>query len=442
MEIHSVLPEERAKDPQGGQLPWGYRYPESSRGLKNTEETGAFGRHRSLRASASRASRSRAGTTPIRQKENPAVADFGKIFAQEQQQSQPDTSAATGSETPRAVEPEAIPTECLLYGYADKSVEWKVLSKFERVVAPSIICEDYPREDPTLFLSSSSPMGYSRASVVVHRNLTKEALKKSRVYKGGKHWIKVTFDSYPAAEQACFYSPLDIDGHLVHCEMWTGRGPTSDVPLPRGSEAANLLGKPSASKSRTMPSSKSVSFLSGKDSAITGFEEALRNQTLPKSTTLPDLQYAQPQTQDDISIDSTTASSATATGHEIPPQTPSGLRSRSIPNLPSQTTPAGQMISPSKSEFMTAIPSVKRMRVRDISEALPAQQPLAVRIMARLPLVSWFVGEKGGPWSTINEGPVLKEDGNWDEEKVGWYWGFCRSLDRWLGTDICGLKDE
>jgi hypothetical protein len=28
MEIHSVLPEERAKDPKGETLPWGYRYAE------------------------------------------------------------------------------------------------------------------------------------------------------------------------------------------------------------------------------------------------------------------------------------------------------------------------------------------------------------------------------------------------------------------------------
>lgn len=370
------------------------------------------------------------------------MADFGKIFAQEQKHSQTDPSTAAGPETSYPAEPDAIPTECLLYGYASKSAEWKVLSKFERVVAPSIICEDYPREDPTLFLSSSSPMGYSRAAVVVHRNLTKEALKKSRVYKGGKHWIKVTFDSYPAAERACFYSPLEIDGYMVHCEMWTGRGPTADIPLPRGSETANLLSRNSPTKSRTLPTSKSVNFLSGKDSAINGFEQALKNQTLPKSHTMPDVQYTQPESQDDMSIDSTTASSATATGHDIVPQTPTGLRSRSIPNLPSQTTPAAQLMSPSKSAYMTAIPSAKRMRVRDMSEALPAQPSLLMRVLASIPFVNWFVGAKGGAGSVISDGPVLKDDGSWDEDKNGWYWGFWRGVDNMCGTDICGMKDE
>ncbi|ETN40063.1 uncharacterized protein HMPREF1541_04338 [Cyphellophora europaea CBS 101466] len=441
MEIHSVLPEERARDTKGDQLPWGYRYPESARGVKHVEETGAFGRHRSMRASGSRASRSRAGTTPVRQKENPAVADFGKIFAHEQRHSQTDTTPAP-SDTSRPAEPEAIPTECLLYGYADKSVEWKVLSKFERIVAPSIICEDYPRDDPNLFLSTSSPMGYSRAAVVVHRNLSKEALKKSHIYKGGKHWIKVTFDSYPAAERACFYSPIDIDGYEVHCEMWSGRGPTADVALPRGSEAANLLSRSSPTKSRTLPTSKSVQFTSGKESAISGFERALQSSTLPRSHTMPDVQYTQAGTQDDMSIDSATASSATATGHEIPPQTPTGLRSRSIPNLPSQTTPVAQMLSPSKSDFMTAIPSAKRMRVRDMSEALPRQPSFAERVLSSLPIVSWFVGGQGGAGEVISDGPVLKEDGSWDEEKNGWYWGFWRGVDGWLGTDFCGMKED
>jgi hypothetical protein len=437
-----VLPEERARDPKGEPLPWGYRYPESSRGVKQSEETGAFGRHRSHRASGSRASRSRAGTTPVRQKENPAVADFGKIFAKEQQSTPADTNAATSDAT-RPVEPEAVPTECLIYGYADKSVEWKVISKFEKVVAPSIICEDYPREDPTLYLSTNSPLGYSRASVVVHRNLSKEALRKSRVYKGGKHWIKVTFDSHPAAERACYYSPIEIDGYEVHCEMWNGRGPTADIPLLRGSQAATLLSRNSPTKAqhRTLPPSKSVQFLSGKDSAIHGFERAMH--TLPRSQTMPDVQY-RGFSEDDISVSSTTASSGTATGAEglAPPQTPTGLRSRSIPDLPSQTTPKGQMISPSKSEFMTAIPSAKRMRVRDISEALPSQPSYVERVLGSLPIVSWFYGGKGGAGKVIDDGPVLKEDGSWDEKNNGWYWGFWHGIDMLLGTDFCGVKEE
>ena len=280
-------------------------------------------------------------------------------------------------------------------------------------------------------MASNSPLGYSRSSIVVHKSLSKEAMRKSRVYKGGKHWIKVTFDSYPAAERACFYSPIEVDGHMVHCEMWSGRGPTADVPILQGSEIANLVQPNSPTKTRTLPPSKSVQFLSGKESAIAGFERAM--QTLPRSHTLPDVQYGQPETRDDISIDSTTASSATA----IEPVTPApvGLRSRSVPHLPSQVTP-----NPT-SEYMTHIPSVKRAVLRPISEALPKQPSFPERVIRSLPIVSWFISEKGAPGDFISDGPKLKDDETWDPAN-SWYWSFWHRIDRWGGTDFCGLKED
>ena len=61
--------------------------------------------------------------------------------------------------------------------------------------------------------------------------------------------------------------------------------------------------------------------------------------------------------------------------------------------------------------------------------------------------MTWFVGspEKdaggaGGGW--ISDGPVLKEDGNWDQERNGGYWRFWFTVDGVLGTDFCGLKEE
>ena len=403
--------------------------------MKQSEETGAFGRHRSFRATGSRTSRSRAGTTPVRQKENPAVTEFGRLFAKEQAREDEvqDKQPPTAIDATRPAEPDAVPTECLLYGYANKSVEWKVISKFEKIVAPSIVCEDYPREDPNLFLASNSPLGYSRAAIVVHKNLSKEALKKSRVYKGGQHWIKITFDSYQAAERASFFSPVEIDGHMIYCEVWQGRGPTSDVAILKGSETAKLLARNDPSKSRTLPPSQSAQFLSGKDSAVAGFERAML--TLPRSHTMPDAQSGQPGTQDDMSLNSATASSATAT-EPVTPAPPSGLRSRSVPHLPSQTT------SDPTSQYMTHIPSVKKMVLRPISEALPKQPSFTERVVRSLPLLSWMAGEKGMPGDFISEGPVLKEDGTWDAEKNGSYWGFWHWVDGWLRTDFCGLRDD
>ncbi|KAI1617828.1 hypothetical protein EDD36DRAFT_13563 [Exophiala viscosa] len=438
MEIHSVLPEERARDHNGDPLPWGYRYADSARNVRQPEESGPFGRNRSIRLTSSRTPRARTGTTPVRQKENTAVAEFGRLLAkdlskEEERTKTTLTSSTTPGDAARSIEPEAVPTECLLYGYAGKASEWKVLSKFEQIVAPGYICEDYPREDPQYLMASNSPLGLSGSSVAVHENLSREAIRKSRIYIGGQNWIKVTFDSYQAADRACYFSPIEIDGHLVHCEMWQGRGPGADVPVPagpKGADKASLLATDSGRKARTL------SVASGKDSALAGFERAL--QTLPRSHIMADVQYGQPTIpEDESAISSNTASSATAT--EITPTPSSGLRSRSVPQLPSQEL---QKVS-SNSEYMTHI-KVKKAVLRPVSEALPPQPTFAEKIFRSIPIVTWFVGSNkqgaaGG--DIIGEGPLLKEDGTWDSAN-GWYWSFWHSVDKWAGTDFCGLTDD
>lgn len=418
----------------------------SSRNARQPEESGPFGRNRSTRATGSRASRARTGTTPVKQKESSAVAEFGKLFTQEQEREAERTKSSlntTSADVPRAAEPDTVPTECVLYGYAGKTSEWKVLSKFEKIVSPGIICEDYSREDPNLFLSSNSPLAFSRSSIVVRENLSREAIKKSRVYMGGQHWIKITFDSYQAAERAIHYSPVEIDGYLVHCEMWTGKGPAADVALPvgpDGQDSANLIRPDTSRKARTLGSSQSANILSGSQSALAGFERAY--QTLPKSQTLPDLQYRQPGVSDDFSTTSTTASSATATAFSPPPQSPtstSNVRSRSAPQLPSQVKDVTF-----QSEYMTHI-KVKKAVLRPISEALPPQPSFGERVLRSIPIVSWFVGgskgKTGASDGIIGEGPLLKENGAWDPAN-GWYWSFWHGVDGWLGTDFCGMKDD
>lgn len=414
----------------------------SARSARQPEESGPFGRNRSTRATGSRASRTRTGTTPVRQKESSAVSDFGKLFAKEQEREAERTKSTLNTPSADAIEPELVPTECLLYGYAGKSSEWKVLSKFEKIVSPGFICEDYSREDPNLFLSSNSPLAFSRSSIVVRNNLSREAIKKSRVYMGGQHWIKVTFDSYQAAERAIHYSPVEIDGYLVHCEMWSGKGPLADAAMPigpEGQDSASLIRPDSGRKVRTLSASRSANILSGSKSALAGFERAY--QTLPKSQTLPDLQFRQPGALDDASVTSTTASSATATEFSPPPQSPTGtsnLRSRSVPSLP-----ARKVEDLSQSEYMTHI-KVKKAVLRPISEALPPQPSFGERILRSIPIVSWFVGgNKGtaGNAGIIGEGPLLREDGSWDPAN-GWYWSFWHNVDYFLKTDFCGLKDD
>jgi len=438
----------------------------SSKNARQPEESGPFGRNRSIRYTSSvsggRRASTRAGTTPSRQKENSAVADFSRLFAKEQatgvEHNSLPVAVSTEGGGPESAAVEKVPTECLLYGYRAKNSEWKVLSRYERIVTPGIICEDYPREDPMLFTSTNSPMGFHRSSITVHQHLSREALQKSRVYKGGNHWIKVTFDSYEAAERACFYSPVEIDGCMVTCEMWNGRGPLSDAPVPTsaGVDGALLSTRPA----------RTVGVQGGRASAVAGFEQAMTG-TLPRSHTAGDVQFGQPfasssagGARDDMDVDvlgSDTASSATATsppqastGLQVQQTSGSSLRSRSVPNLPSQNASADPALHNS-----SRIPGVRRIALRPVTEALPPQQSFLERLLRTVPVVNWALGfttpvrkdgvEKAGEKEKvglIGEGPAVKDDGTFDQAGNGWYWKLWHTLDRVAGTDFCGLKED
>lgn len=419
-------------------------YSSSKNPRQPPEEAGPFGRHRSTsRHSGSlRASRTRTGTTPIRKVEDPTVAEFSRIFSTQQKEedetrakSNLATSTTADQPTPRLPTGPVPAQECILYGYASKAAEWKVLSKYEKI-SNGQICEDYSRTDPDILKD--------RTNVVIPRKpLSKDALRKSRTYRGGQHWIKITFDTYQAAEKACFYSPQEIDGHLVFCEMFTGRGPFVDQPLLKGSNSANEISRNTSSSLRGLTSSQSTNLSSAQN-------EIGRSRTLPKSMTLPDLQYGQPGISlDDLDVmsnTSTTASSATATGPDGSTtalqgsvgRSGSSLRSRSVPSIPAHTPQA------TSSEFMTAIPTVKRAVLRPISEALAPQPTLPEKILRSIPIVNLFFGSNrsatGG--EIIGSGPLVNEDGSFDQKNNGWYWSFWYAVDGTLGTDFCGLKGE
>lgn len=394
------------------------------------EESGPFGQHRSLRSSTSRSRGRTRTTTPGLKEKDANVAEFERLFNEQQQrESQLNEKPLTSTTTVPTLDssriaPEAVATECILYGYKDKENEWKVLSKYEKI-SGGIICEDYPRADPNI--SSRYPTTLTGGAVVVHQNLSKDALKKANTYRGGAHWIKVTFDSWNAADRACYYSPQEIDGHTVICELYAGTGPPRDQPLLKGSAAGKELVKP---QSRTLTTSQSTSFLQSHPQ--NPFDRAAA-ATLPRSFTTNDTQQFQNQYQnqsppppDSSSISSTTASSATATDLQAsaPPQAPSTfLRQRTaIAKRP-------------ESEFMTHIPSVRRAVLRPMDEALPPAPSAVQYIIKQVPILSWFSGD-------ILDGPILKDDGTFDTDKSGVYWRFWYLLDKALGTDMCGLKDD
>ncbi|PWY83454.1 phosphoglycerate mutase-like protein [Aspergillus heteromorphus CBS 117.55] len=404
-----------------------FKEDESRNPRRAPEETGPFGKRRNARYEQAR-SRTRTGT-PATKRENPNVAEFGRLFAQQQEDEKarsntlPKSSSSSNLDAVRKQQAtEKVATECILYGYKNKDSEWKVLDKYERI-SKGVICEDYPRTDP-LALGGGQSQLLSGGDVVIHANLSADANRKSKRYAGGFHWIKVTFDSTTAADRACFYSPQDIDGHVVFCELYHGQGPAEDVPILHGSaEAARLRAK----ASRTLTTSHSTNFLQSQDKD---------RHTLPRSFAMNNLATVADVDEGATPESTLTASSATmaaaasASGVDQPGGGGGVVQQRNVSNSSSSTQPRPE------SEFMTHIPTVRRTKLRPMTEALPPQPTVTERVLRSIPILSWFTGD------IVGDGPQLREDGAFDYDKSNTYWRFWYMVDMIIGTDICGLKEE
>ncbi|KAL4977929.1 hypothetical protein BDW66DRAFT_165317 [Aspergillus desertorum] len=388
------------------------------------EETGPFGKRRNARYEQSR-SRTRTGTPA--KKENQNVAEFTRLFAQQQEQDKsrntlPKSSSSANLDNARK-QTEKVATECILYGYRNKDSEWKVIDKYERT-SRGIICEDYPRIDPKTSVGCAQLL--SGGDVVIRTNLSADANRKSKRYAGGFHWIKVTFDSAEAADRAVFYSPLEIDGHMVFCEIYHGQGPAEDVPIPAGSTQANRF---MSNSKRTLSTSHSAAF-QNKDK-----DYPSRAMNLPRSFAVNNIASTTDEEDFSISQETTsTASSATATGIEqsLASATSTSTATATLHQrqTPQEATPA------TVSEFMTRVPTVRRTKLRPISEALPPAPTVTERVLRSIPVLSWFTGD------IVGDGPQLREDGTFDYDKSNIYWRFWYMIDMVLGTDICGMREE
>ncbi|KAJ5919205.1 hypothetical protein N7466_010148 [Penicillium verhagenii] len=425
MEYHAVPPEERARDEQGNLLPWGYVYKDESRNPRRpAEESGPFGKRRNARYEHAR-SRTRTGTPAKR--ENPNVAEFGRLFAQraddEKISGLPKSNSSSSLDNPRK-QTERVATECILYGYKAKDVEWKVIDKYERI-SQGMICEDYPRSDPSS--TSQYAQLLSGGDVVIRANLSADANRKSKRYAGGYHWVKVTFDCSQAADRACFYSPQEVDGHLVFCELYHGHGPSEDVAIPADQA-------PRTRAPRTLTSTQSTSFLSSMD------QDRI---TLPRSFAMNNLSSVVDAPEPDESgsfesFESSTATftSGTVTGSSV---TATGISTSLLDrssSLTQRNIPVPVLEPKPESEFMTHIPTVRRTKLRPLAEALPPQPTVTERVLRSIPILSWFTGD------IVGDGPQFSDDGAFDYDKSNSYWRFWYMVDKVLGTDICGLKEE
>lgn len=342
-----------------------------------------------------------------------------------------------------------IATECFLYGYKDKSVEWKVIDKYERI-SQGFICEDYARTDPDA--NPRYPQFLSGIDVVIpHRALTADANRKSKRYAGGFHWIKITFDSSASAERACQFSPQEIDGFMVYCDLYSGHGPREDKPIPKGFEDSNPSAGPFG---RT--SDQGIG-REGKGLFNLNFDRPLNLRSQQHQQQQPqqevDIQQKQEpqesQDQDQFSFLSTMPGSFAATERSLsvsvtgsrPNNLEDALRQRNSPTL-SNKDKADEPALSSKdtknknSKYMAHLPNVRRAALRPASEALASQPGLTDSLFRNIPLLGWLTSD------LVGEGPAVKEDGTFDFEKSNGYWRVWYIVDMIFGTDLCGLKSE
>lgn len=288
------------------------------------------------------------------------------------------------------------PTEVILFGFGLDS-QWAALEYYERV-SGGCIYEDYDRHPPHQRYDQS--MSFSRAKM--QRSLSQAALKKRNAYRGGEHWIKVTFDSPEAADLACHCSPHPVHGYLVYAEPYRGTGPPEDAPIPYSNAGAQL-------DTQSLPKSFSTNTLS--QATLSGSPES-----------------------------SNTLSSATVTGNQL--TQPSIPRSTTIPNLstnnPFELSRAGTTALQERPE-----PIQRPMRVPGATRAvlLPPEQaflPAAPKSSGPA-FISALIGGKG---DIVGSSVPRTEDGAFDWKNASLYWIFFAWLDSIFGTDMCGLKGD
>lgn len=320
------------------------------------------------------------------------------------------------------------PMEVMLYGYSPDN-QWAAIHHYE-TVSGGMICEDYAREPPAERRKYQGGSGYD--GHIHPRALTKAEVALARNYSGGSCWIKVTFDSIEAAERAIYNSPHQIHGYWVYAQPYRGQGREPDEPLLVRDEdrQQGLLG---GAKPPGRPQTLGASSMS----SFQRLSSAPRsNTTLPRSfavnnTITEDNQEA----AENVSISSSTASSATALGPEYPQ-----LRQRNglQPNGQeiTSTKPTCTAATPSGPVTFTHFPDTRRTVLRPAAEAFLPQPSWTERFLKPLTSSGWVPGD------VIGAAVPRLENGEFDWNSASFYWKLCYWLDSVFGTDLCGMKES
>jgi hypothetical protein len=394
----------------------------TSRSRRAVPETGSFGK------ASTRRSRSRTNTPAAKVvKEDPTLAAADAVFtsylakqaaappdpsrqrkaSMPPSASQPNVSLSTtleptdGSTGPASRYVHKEPTEVILRGFKSGQ-QYAAIREYECIGGR--ICEDYPRDPPPEQRKFKSDL--RDPAVLRRRALTPEEKAKALRFAGGESWIKITFESAEAAEAAVDSSPQLILGYTVYAEMYRGVPPTDDQAIPAH---------------RDRPSTPRPSRNTFERSATTPNTSQSRRGLFSVS---PPASQASTQTLDTATISTTstgTASTATITGG------PSNTLSKSFPS----------QNQPPQSEFCRRIPTAKRVQLLPAEQALMPQKSYSQRLLAKIPLLSWFNSDIIG--TTVPK----TENGEFDWAKASLYWKLIHWVDALTGWfDVAGSDKE
>ena len=391
-----------------------------------THETGSFGK-------STRRTRSKTAT-PAR-REDPTITAADKVFSSwlaNQNQNAAQTSApaaaqrkpnllpssssqnisqahdesAAPSQT-RFFKQQQQPTEIILRGFRSSQQQYAAINQYEQLAGR--ICEDYPREPPVesrRYKSELRDPAFTR-----RRALTTEERAKVNRADSGEHWVKVTFESAEAADAAIFASPQTVLGHLVYAEPYHGIPPSRDEAVPDPSTMGNFPGGGALHR--------------------TPFGQHTRTRSSFASGAPQPMDWSPPQSQTSSSLtaDTTTVGSTAGT---------STISSSTVTGRP-VTTGGNGTIPPATEtrddEFCRAIPTVRKVKLLPMEQALLPAPSFTQRIANHVPFLRWFNG------AMIGSEVPRTELGEFDWNKASLYWKLMWWLDFLLGLFGGEIRD-
>ncbi|KAM0164730.1 hypothetical protein ACHAPG_000503 [Botrytis cinerea] len=431
--------EDGIKRPYAMLFPGNDGNPAAARVRRTVPETGSFGK-------STRRSRSRTGT-PALKKEDPTLAAADAIFAATFARRAAATSDSGPSQRKSSI-PSSLsqnnirdnnalvaidgnagqssrfvhkePTEVILRGFTPEH-QWAAIAEYERIAGH--ICEDYPRDAP---LDQRRYKTDLRDPVVLRRRpMTIEEKTKALKYAGGKHWIKITFESAEAADAAIEASPQAVLGYFVHAELYRGAPPAKDE-LGVSTVTSERSSRLNSNRHRFDPGP-----------FLPGAERPLQQSGLPRSWTTPEMsqitrsvhfedraQSPEGSQATSHTIDTTTLTSSTVMGGNL------ALQQR--PSSADSATPEAPSL------YCRKIPTAQRLQLLPADQALLPQKSYTQQVLSNIPLLNWFSAD------IIGDTVPRTETGEFDWANASLYWRWIYWFDTYLGIFgvVGGEKDD